>query len=629
MAKRLVSRFGTETLDIIDDHIDRLQEVEGIGEKRVEMIRTAWDEQKEVRDVMVFLQGHGVSPAYATRIFKQYGREAVQIVRDNPYRLAEDVFGIGFLTADRIAAKLGVPKESPMRAEAGIQHVLHQLSDEGHVFFPLEPLIEECRKILDLEGDVIRQAAAGAAQRKKIVIEPSTEPGRQADKVYLAPLYASEVGLARRLTELTSQPKQLRLIDQEEAIKAVQNHMGMDLSKNQLQAVRDALEKKVMVITGGPGTGKTTIISSIIKLYARTGQKVLLAAPTGRAAKKIFEATKHDARTIHRLLEFSPKGGRFKKNEDDPLDADLIVVDEVSMVDTVLMFQLLKAVPPRATLILVGDVDQLPSVGPGNVLKDIIDSGRIPVARLTQIFRQSELSTIVVNAHRINSGEMPISRRAGQAQSDFRFIEIEEPEKALETILSLCKDRLPKAFGYNAFNDIQVLTPMHKGTVGAANLNAELQKTLNPSTHSVSRAGRIFKIGDKVMQIRNNYDKDVFNGDIGRIVAINAEERDVLVNFDGKSVAYDFNDLDELMLAYATSVHKAQGSEFPAVVMPVMIQHFILLQRNLLYTGITRGKKLVVLVGTRKALAIAIRNNKPKLRFTLLKERLQKGGGPQ
>jgi len=625
MAKRLVSRFGTNTLDIIEDHIDRLQEVEGIGEKRVEMIRSAWDEQKEVRDVMVFLQGHGVSPAYATRIFKQYGREAVQIVRDNPYRLAEDVFGIGFLTADRIAAKLGVPKESPMRAEAGIQHVLHQLSDEGHVFFPLEPLIEECRKILDLEGDVIRQAAAGAAQRKKIVIEPSTEPGRQADKVYLAPLYASEVGLARRLTELTSQPKQLRLIDQEEAIKAVQNHMGMDLSKNQLQAVRDALEKKVMVITGGPGTGKTTIISSIIKLYARTGQKVLLAAPTGRAAKKIFEATKHDARTIHRLLEFSPKGGRFKKNEDDPLDADLIVVDEVSMVDTVLMFQLLKAVPPRATLILVGDVDQLPSVGPGNVLKDIIDSGRIPVARLTQIFRQSELSTIVVNAHRINSGEMPISRRAGQAQSDFRFIEIEEPEKALETILSLCKDRLPKAFGYNAFNDIQVLTPMHKGTVGAANLNAELQKTLNPSTHSVSRAGRIFKIGDKVMQIRNNYDKDVFNGDIGRIVAINAEERDVLVNFDGKSVAYDFNDLDELMLAYATSVHKAQGSEFPAVVMPVMIQHFILLQRNLLYTGITRGKKLVVLVGTRKALAIAIRNNKPKLRFTLLKERLQKG----
>ena len=340
MAKRLVSCFGTETLDIIDDQIDRLQEVEGIGEKRVEMIRTAWDEQKEVRDVMVFLQGHGVSPAYATRIFKQYGREAVQIVRDNPYRLAEDVFGIGFLTADKIAAKLGVPKESPMRAEAGIQHVLHQLSDEGHVFFPLEPLIEECRKILDLEGDLIRQAAAGAAQRKKIVIEASTEPGRQADKVYLAALYASEVGLARRLIELTTQPKQLQLIDQEDAIKAVQKQLGMDLSQNQVQAVREALEKKVMVITGGPGTGKTTIINSIIKLYARTGQKVLLAAPTGRAAKRIFEATKHDARTIHRLLEFSPKGGRFKKNEDDPLDADLIVVDEVSMVDTVLMFQL-------------------------------------------------------------------------------------------------------------------------------------------------------------------------------------------------------------------------------------------------------------------------------------------------
>jgi exodeoxyribonuclease V alpha subunit len=624
MAKRLVSHFGTDTLNIIEDQTGRLQEVDGIGEKRIEMIRSAWDEQKEVRDVMVFLQGHGVSPAYATRIFKQYGREAVQVVRDNPYRLAEDVFGIGFLTADRIAANLGVPKESSMRAEAGIQHVLHQLSDEGHVFFPLEPLIEECRKILDLEGDVIRQAAVGAAQRKKIVIETPTEPERQGDKVYLTALYASEVGLARRLLALTAQPKQLQLMDQDETIRAVQKELKIDLTQNQLQAVREALEKKVMVITGGPGTGKTTIINSIIKLYARNGQKILLAAPTGRAAKKVFETTKHDARTIHRLLEFSPRGGRFKKNEDDPLDADLIVVDEVSMVDTVLMFQLLKAVPLHATLILVGDVDQLPSVGPGNVLKDIIDSGRIPVARLTHIFRQSEMSTIVVNAHRINSGEMPISRRAGQARSDFRFIETDEPEKALETILSLCKDRLPKAFGYDAFNDIQVLTPMHKGTVGATNLNAELQKMLNPSTQSVNRGGRTFKTGDKVMQMRNNYDKDVFNGDIGRIIKINTEERDVLVNFDGKVVTYDFNDLDELMLAYATSVHKAQGSEFPAIVMPVMIQHFILLQRNLLYTGITRGKKLVVLVGTRKALAIAVRNNKPKLRFTLLKERLQK-----
>jgi exodeoxyribonuclease V alpha subunit len=624
MAKRLVSRFGVETLNVIEDHIERLQEVDGIGEKRIEMIRSAWDEQKEIRDVMVFLQGHGVSPAYATRIFRQYGREAVHIVRDNPYRLAEDVFGIGFLTADKIAAKLGVSKESPMRAEAGIQYVLHQLADEGHVFFPLEPLIEECRKILDLEGDVIRQAAGGAAQRKKIVIDSSGDRDPKTYNVYLAALYASEVGLARRLLTLVAQPKQLPLMNREDAIKEVQKGLKIALSENQLQAVREALERKVMVITGGPGTGKTTIINSIIRLYGRTGQKILLAAPTGRAAKRIFEATKHDARTIHRLLEFSPKDGRFKKNEDEPLDADLVVVDEVSMVDTVLMFQLLKAVPPGATLILVGDVDQLPSVGPGNVLKDIIDSGCIPVVRLTQIFRQSETSTIVVNAHRINSGEMPISRRAGQTKSDFHFIEVDQPEKALETIVGLCRDRLPKAFGYDAFSDIQVLTPMHKGTIGATNLNAELQKTLNPSTQSVNRAGRTFKTGDKVMQMRNNYDKDVFNGDIGRIVRINAEERDVLVNFDGKVVTYDFNDLDELVLAYATSVHKAQGSEFPAIVMPVMVQHFILLQRNLLYTGITRGKKLVVLVGTKKALAIAIRNNKPKLRFTLLKERLQK-----
>lgn len=625
MAKRLVSRFGTDTLNIVEENIERLQEVDGIGEKRIEMIRAAWDEQKEIRDVMVFLQGHGVSPAYATRIFRQYGREAVGIVSENPYRLAEDVFGIGFLTADKIAGKVGVPKESPMRAEAGIQYVLHQLSDEGHVFFPLEPLIQECQKILDLEDSIIREAAKGAAQRRKIVIEASGGPQRKIDNVYLAPLYASESGLARRLLALAAHPKQLPLLNQEVAVQAVQKELKIDLSQNQLQAVREALGKKVLVITGGPGTGKTTIINAIIRLYGKTGQKILLAAPTGRAAKRVFEATKHEARTIHRLLEFSPKDGRFKKNEDEPLQADLIVVDEVSMVDTVLMFQLLRAIPLGATLILVGDVDQLPSVGPGNVLKDIIDSGCIPVARLTQIFRQSETSTIVINAHRINSGEMPIARRTGQGKSDFHFIEIEQPEKALETIVGLCRDRLPKAFGYDKFNDIQVLTPMHKGTIGATNLNAELQKNLNPSTLSVSRAGRTFKAGDKVMQIRNNYDKDVYNGDIGRIVKINTEERDVLVNFDGKVAAYDYNDLDELVLAYATSVHKAQGSEFPAIVMPIMIQHFILLQRNLLYTGITRGKKLVVLVGTRKALSIAIRNNKPKLRFTLLKERLQQG----
>jgi exodeoxyribonuclease V alpha subunit len=634
MAKRLVRKFGLETLSLIETDTKRLCEVDGIGDKRIEMIKKAWDDQKEIREVMVFLQGHGVSPTYGAKIYKKYGKESIQIVKKNPYRLAHDVFGIGFLTADRIAEQLGIMKDSLVRAEACIIYVLHRLSEDGHVFYPYEPLLTECKKILDLEKDgeklvdierdIIVKALANVALERKIVIENiNGEEIKENNKaVYLAKFYVCEVGVASRLTALMRLPKKQSTFDRDNAIEWVQEELKIELAVNQIQALKQAIDKKVMVVTGGPGTGKTTLINSIIRIYKRLNQKVLLAAPTGRAAKKMSEATGNPAKTIHRLLEFSPKEGGFKKDENSPLDADLIVIDETSMVDTSLMYQLLKAVPNGATLILVGDVDQLPSVGAGNVLKDIIDSGRIPTVRLNEIFRQAKESLIIVNAHRVNSGQMPTVDSNGESLSDFYFFPIEEPEKAAEKIIELCKDKIPTKFGYNPIDDIQVLTPMHRGVVGASNLNTELQKHLNPSGDELVRGGMVLKVGDKVMQIRNNYDKEVFNGDIGRITKIDREEQEIMVNYDGRVVPYEYPDLDEIVLAYAVSVHKSQGSEYPVVVMPILTQHYMLLQRNLLYTGITRGRKLVVLVGTKKAMAIAIGNSKPQERYTLLRERL-------
>jgi exodeoxyribonuclease V alpha subunit len=621
MAKRLVEKFGTETLAIIEETVERLHEVEGIGEKRVGMIKSAWDEQKEIRDVMVFLQGHGVSPAYGVKIFRHYGRDAVAVVRDNPYRLAEEVYGIGFLTADRIAEKLGIPRDSEMRAEAGIQYVLQQLSDEGHVYYPMGPLVSECRKILEVEDDTLEIAFRAGLSARKIAME-GTEEAPEKRPVYLPKLHVSEQGVARHLHEIAHHPKQFPLIGTDTILRSVEAELKINLSPRQLEAVRRSLESKVMVITGGPGTGKTTIITAIIRIYGQQRQKILLAAPTGRAAKRMHEATGFEAKTIHRLLEFSPREGKFRKDEGDPLEADLIIIDEASMVDTLLMYHLLKAVPRKATLILVGDVDQLPSVGPGNVLRDIIDSETIPTVRLDQIFRQAKESMIIVNAHRVNAGYLPVLLPETEERSDFQFIYLEEPEEVLGKIVALCKEELPR-LGWRSLDDIQVLTPMHKGVVGASNLNVELQKQLNPSRDEIVRAGKTFRTGDKVMQIRNNYDKDVYNGDIGRVVGIDREEQEMSVNFDGRLVTYDFVDLDELILAYATSVHKSQGSEYPVVVMPVLVQHYVLLQRNLLYTGITRGKKLVVLIGTKRALGIAVRNNKVQRRYTLLKQRLR------
>ncbi len=617
MARRLVERFGDATLDVIERNIERLHEVEGIGRKRVEMITTAWAEQKEVRNVMLFLQGHEVSSSHAARIYRQYGRDSIGVVKENPYRLAEDIFGIGFLTADRIAVKLGVPKDSLLRAEAGVMHVLQKLADEGHVYYPSEPLLEECRAILDIDPGIIKTAMEKIEAGEKIVVED--------DSVYLAGHYAAETGIAERLRAISSTPKDPAGFDSEKAIDWVQGELQIALADKQRSAVRAAIEKKVLVITGGPGTGKTTIIKAIIRICASMGQRVLLAAPTGRAAKRMSEAAGYEAKTIHRLLEFSPKTAAFKRNEESPLEADVVVIDETSMVDTLLMHHLLRAGPRNAVFVLVGDVDQLPSVGAGNVLRDIIDSGVIPTVRLNEIFRQSQESLIIVNAHRINSGEFPALTSNRDTPRDFYFIDVEEPEEACGKILELCGEKIPEKFGFDRVNDIQVLAPMHRGVAGASNLNAELQNHLNRSSDELVRGGRILRSGDKVMQIRNNYDKDVYNGDIGRIVSIDREGQRLIVDYDGRPVEYDFVELDEIVLAYAISVHKSQGSEYPVVVMPILTQHYMMLQRNLLYTAVTRGKRLVVLIGTKKALAIAIRNNRPALRYTKLKERLMTG----
>jgi exodeoxyribonuclease V alpha subunit len=596
------------------------------------MIRKAWEDQKEIRDVMIFLQGYGISPAYAVKIYRQYGRDSIQVVRDNPYRLAMDVFGIGFVTADRIAEKLGIPKDSQARIEAGILYVLQGLADDGHVYYPYGELVQKCSSILEIEEKDIPASLKNLVAQNKIVIDdlqltPSSLLPSSDAPVYLSAFYVSEVGITNKMKEIIACPRQLKLVDVEEIAAWAQTDLGITLSGRQLAAVKASVNSKIMVITGGPGTGKTTIINAIIKVCNKMGRKVLLAAPTGRAAKRITEATGREAKTIHRLLEYSPGGssgeGGFKRNETNPLETDLVVVDEVSMVDTLLMYHFLKALPAGATLVLVGDIDQLPSVGPGNVLKDIIDAGRVQVIRLNEIFRQSRQSMIIVNAHRINDGEMPLAAYGEGSLKDFYFFAIEEPEKVLEKVISLCKEGLVSRFGYDPLNDIQVLTPMHRGTVGVANLNTELQKALNPAKEELLRGGKLFKTGDKVMQIRNNYDKDVYNGDIGRVAGIDREMQELKVSYDGRLVSYDFSDLDEIVLAYAISVHKSQGSEYPVVIMPVLTQHYMLLQRNLFYTGVTRGKKLVILIGTKKALAIAVRNNKPQKRYTLLRERLR------
>ncbi len=626
MAARIVAHFGMDALEVIENHPERLSEVVGIGTVRSRRILEAWAEQREIKEVMIFLQSHGVSTTYAVRIFKTYGQRAIAVVKENPYRLAMDVFGIGFKMADRIAASLGITPDSPRRAEAGVLHVLDELSGEGHLFCPRDELIERTVSVLQIEAPIVERAVSDLAGEGLVVREPRA--GKEA--VYLKPLHVCEAGAAERLRAVLGTAASRIRIDVERAIAWFEQRQDIRLAEGQREAVRKAVASKVLVVTGGPGTGKTTVLNAILRILERKGRRILLSAPTGRAAKRMAEATGRKARTIHRLLEFAPKSQRFERNAGRPLEADLLVVDEVSMVDAVLFHSLLGATPPRCQLVLVGDTDQLPSVGPGNVLRDLIRSGAVEVVTLSEIFRQARQSMIVTNAHRVNHGRLPRLKRAGDAEDpgDFHFIERDDPERALATIKELVSTRIPRRYGFDPLDDIQVLTPMHKGLLGVTSLNAQLRALLNPEGESISRGASLFRAGDKVMQVRNNYELDVFNGDIGRVAAVDPVGREIRVRIDGRLVRYDFADLDELVPAFACSIHKSQGSEYPAVVMPIHTQHYAMLQRNLLYTGITRGRRLVVLVGSRRAVAIAVRNDKVRKRFTWLAERLASGAIP-
>lgn len=624
-AGKIVDAFGIKTLEIIDKEPERLLEIKGLGKKKLKSIKECWDAQKSIRDVMIFLQAHGVSPSYAQKIYKAYGDTCVQKVQENPYALARDIFGIGFKTADRIASTLGITKDSPRRVEAGIEHVLSELSNEGHVCSPVDLFLEAAKNTLDVDKSLIEEGIRRCTEENRIVASPLVNAGALQDFIWSKPLHASETGIAKEMHRLIKEHAHLRPVDIEKALEWVQAKLGLQLGKQQKEAVGNALSKKMQIITGGPGTGKSTITKAILCVTEKLTDKILLAAPTGRAAKRMSEITGKQAYTIHSLLEFNFKAGGFKRNRSNPLECDLIIVDEASMIDTLLMYSLLKAIPGHARVVFVGDINQLPSVGPGNVLKDIIGSRCIPVTTLNEIFRQAAGSRIVTNAHRINNGVFPEIQ--SQPDSDFYFLEAQEPESALNEILSLVTQRLPKKYRFDPIDDIQVLAPMKKGVLGTENLNAVLQEKLNPNTSSLMRWGKKLAVKDKVMQIRNNYDKGVFNGDVGRVQSIDIEEQEAVVRFDNKSVTYDFSELDEIVLAYAVSVHKYQGSECPCIVMPVHTTHFKLLHRNLLYTGITRGKSLVILVGTTKALAIAVRNDEVKRRYTGLQQALAETNG--
>ena len=608
-ARAIVQRFGTETIDIIETEIERLYEVPNIGRKRVAKIRESWEKQKDIKNVMLFLQGYGVSTAYAAKIYREYGKESIDKVRENPYRLADDIWGIGFKTADGIAAKMGYEKEDPRRCRSGILYTLGQLSDEGHVYAGEEQLVKTAGQLLEAGETAIRDTLAGMLQAEDLILDK--------DAIYLPPFYHAECGTSRRLRDLAESTGR-SLFDGLFDPSSLTAETGIEYDEVQLAAIRQAVTSKVMVLTGGPGTGKTTTTQGIIAALKKAGLRVLLAAPTGRAAKRMSEATGMEAKTIHRLLEYNPQDG-YKRNDENPLEGDALIVDECSMIDILLMNNLLKAVPVGMRLVFVGDIDQLPSVGAGNVLRDIIDSQRIPVVRLVRIFRQAQKSRIVMNAHTINQGRFPDTSNG--RDTDFFFMREDDPERAAETIVRLVKERLPRAYRESP-DRIQVLTPMQRGVVGAANLNLLLQQALNPSGPSLNRGGYTYRQGDRVMQQRNNYDKDVFNGDQGYIREVDTEDRMLTVDFDGKKVEYDVTELDELTLAYATTIHKAQGSEYPIVVMPVLMTHFVMLQRNLIYTGITRAKKICVLLGAAKALAYAVRNVSVLKRNTRLKERL-------
>jgi exodeoxyribonuclease V alpha subunit len=618
-AKKLVLAFGEKVFDTIEAEPERLREVAGIGPVRAKRIMDAWAEQKVVREIMVFLHEHGVGTARAVRIYKTYGADAVQVMTENPYRLARDVRGIGFKTADAIAMKLGIEKTAMIRVRAGISFALTEAMDEGHCGLPTEELIPLAEELLEVPSELVRTALDLELSDGTVISDHVGE----TPCVFMAGLYQAEHVIADRLVRLLKGKLPWPRIDPDKALPWVEQRIGLQLAESQKTAIRLALVSKVLVITGGPGVGKTAIVNSILRVLSAKGAKLLLCAPTGRAAKRMTEATGFEAKTVHRLLEVDPKGGGFKRDGDNQLDCDLLVVDEASMVDVMLMQALMKAVPGDAALLIVGDIDQLPSVGPGQVLADVIASGAVPIVRLTEVFRQAAQSRIITSAHKINQGSIPdLSNPEGD--SDFYFVQADDPETAVPRIVDLVKTRIPKRFGLNPIRDIQVLCPMNRGGVGARSLNIELQAALNPAgDRKVERFGWTFAPGDKVMQIENDYDKDVYNGDIGYIDDVEPDAGELNVSFDGRSVTYGFGELDTLVPAYAATIHKSQGSEYPAVVIPIMTQHYAMLRRNLLYTGITRGKRLVVLVGQKKAVAIAVRNVSGRRRWSRLGELLQ------
>ncbi len=676
-AERIVNFFGEETLRVIDQTPEKLKTIPGIGDKRIDFIKSCWDEQKSIRDVMIFLQSQDISPAFAQKIYKTYGSGCIEVVKENPYALARDMIGIGFKSADKVAKKMGIAKDSPKRVDAGIEFVLSEMSGGGHVCYPLDELTERTREMLEVDADLVALRVESLAKEDRIRLawifhslsdnldslslhlrpqmpsscrldnaawhlrtNPEQHPAQLASRdcekskpakipvedgrrvfVWLKALFMSELGIAKELKRIRYAPARLRKVDVDKAVDWVEEKLNIQLAKHQALAVKKSISEKCHIITGGPGTGKSTITHCVLQITEKLTQNIVLAAPTGRAAKRMTEITGRKASTIHSLLEFDFKRGGFKRNRENPLRCDLIIVDEASMIDTVLMNQLLKALPDHARVIFVGDVNQLPSVGPGNVLKDLIETKKIPVTTLNEIFRQARGSKIITNAHRINQGIFPDLET--EKESDFFYVECQEPEEVLEKIVSLTTGRLARRYGLDPLHDIQILTPMKRGVIGTENINVVLQEKFNPGGNPLYRAGRKFLVHDKVMQIRNNYDKEVYNGDIGFISFIDHIEQMMIIRFDNRDVEYDFSDLDELILAYAVSIHKSQGSEYPCVLIPVHTTHFIMLHRNLLYTGVTRGKKLVILLGTKKALAIAVQNDEVKLRYTALKDAIR------
>ncbi len=633
-ARRIVQRFGVDTLRVLDEDPQRLREALGVGPKRATAVSEAWEEQKHIREVMMFLQSHGVSTNLAVKIYKTYGDDALQVVQEDPYRLARDIWGVGFKTADQVAQHLGLPSDAPSRVQAGVAYALSQLADQGHVYVPEEELVSEAAPLLEVDPGLIREAIgeldAEQVVERETLVYPTSDPTaapqvREEDAVYLAPFYYGEVGVTNRLRELLDDPSTrlapFRSVDWDALLSQVTRDSALELSAEQRLAVRMALSNKVTVLTGGPGTGKTVTVRTVIAALEAMKRKYALCAPTGRAAKRLAEAADRPAKTVHRLLEYSPQRG-FQRNEAYPLGVDCLIVDEASMLDLLLTNRLLKAVESAAHVLFVGDVDQLPSVGAGDVLRDIIASDRVAVIRLTEIFRQAADSGIVVNAHRINRGEFPVLNEF----RDFYFFSKEDPNEAAELLVDIVQRRVPRKFGLDPLDDVQVIAPMYRGGCGVSNLNEELQKALNPPAPRKREkrvGGRVFRVGDKVMQTRNNYDKDIYNGDIGRVTQIDTMEQTMTVSIDGRPVTYDWVELDELVHAFAISVHKSQGSEYAAIVMPILTQHYLLLQRNLLYTAVTRAKELVVLVGTRKAIWIAVKNDKVSERHSGLSIRLR------